>query len=199
MCVLWLIAPQAWAVYASEKVILVLGDSLSAGYGMGLEQSWPALLEQRLSDDGFSLRVENASISGETTSGGLRRLPALLEQHEPCIVVVELGANDGLRGIAINEIDTNFRRMLDQIVRSGATILLLEMRIPPNYGQKYSGQFLGVYRDLEDAYDLHLVPFFLHNVVLDRSLMQADGLHPNALAQPKMLENVWVYLANEIY
>lgn len=186
-------------MYASEKVILVLGDSLSAGYGMGLEQSWPALLEQRLSDDGFSLRVENASISGETTSGGLRRLPALLEQHEPCIVVVELGANDGLRGIAINEIDTNFRRMLDQIVRSGATILLLEMRIPPNYGQKYSGQFLGVYRDLEDAYDLHLVPFFLHNVVLDRSLMQADGLHPNALAQPKMLENVWVYLANEIY
>ena len=199
MCVLWLIALPACAASESEKVILVFGDSLSAGYGMGMEQSWPALLQERLRDHGLKLRVENASISGETTSGGLRRLAALLKRHNPGIVVVELGANDGLRGISINEIDKNFRRILNQITRAGAAILLLEMRIPPNYGPKYSGQFVELYSRLEESYDLQLVPFFLHDVILDRRMMQADGLHPNALAQPKMLENVWVYLTDEIY
>ena len=166
---------------------------------MGMEQSWPALLQERLRDHGLKLRVENASISGETTSGGLRRLAALLKRHNPSIVVVELGANDGLRGVSINEIDKNFRRILNQITRAGAAILLLEMRIPPNYGPKYSGQFVELYSRLEESYDLQLVPFFLHDVILDRRMMQADGLHPNALAQPKMLENVWVYLTDEIY
>jgi acyl-CoA thioesterase-1 len=183
---------------ASEEVILVLGDSLSAGYGIDVRQSWTVLLQRRLAQSGYSYRVENASISGDTTSGGLARLPRLLQRHRPLIVVVELGANDGLRGIPIAEAERNFRRILELISAAGATVLLLEMKVPPNYGPAYAEQFDQLYARLGDLDRVRLVPFFLHDVVLNRSLMQNDGLHPNADAQPKMLENVWVYLEDEI-
>ena len=190
---LWLIAPTV-GLATSKDVLLVLGDSLSAGYGIPLSNAWPELLQQRLAEKGYDDRVENASISGDTSRGGLARLPALLKTHDPKIVVLELGANDGLRGLPIPDIEQNFHKMLDLIDASGATILLLEMRVPPNYGPRYAAQFDQLYARLEKAYELRLVPFFLRDVVLDRSLMQNDGLHPNALAQPKMLDNVWVYL-----
>lgn len=184
---------------ATEKVVLILGDSLSAGYGIDIQQSWTTLLQQRLREDGFIHRVENASISGDTTSGGLARLPGLLMRHRPVMVVVELGSNDGLRGIPIEEAERNLRRMLELISAIKATTLLLEMRVPPNYGPKYVRQFGGLYARLGDLDGVRLVPFFLHNVVLNASLMQNDGLHPNANAQAKMLENVWVYLKDELY
>ncbi len=177
----------------------MLGDSLSAGYGIGIEQSWTALLQVRLAENGYSYRVENASISGETTSGGLARLPHLLKRYRPAVVVVELGANDGLRGIPIAEAERNFLKIFQLIAAAGATTLLLEMRVPPNYGPAYTGQFAHLYGRLGDLDNIRLVPFFLHDVVLNGSLMQSDGLHPNASAQPKMLENVWVYLEDELY
>ncbi|MFT4561370.1 MAG: acyl-CoA thioesterase-1 [Gammaproteobacteria bacterium] len=193
ICLLWLIVPAVGSA-TSNDVVLVVGDSLSAGYGIPLSAAWPELLQQRLAEKGYDDRVENASISGDTSRGGLARLPTLLRTHAPKIVVLELGANDGLRGIAIPDIERNFRKMLDLIDATGAMILLLEMRVPPNYGPGYATQFDQLYARLEQTHELRLVPFFLRNVVLDRSLMQNDGLHPNALAQPKMLDNVWVYL-----
>ena len=176
----------------------MLGDSLSAGYGIGIEQSWTALLRARLAENGYVYRVENASISGETTSGGLARLPRLLKRHRPAVVVVELGANDVLRGIPVTEAERNFLDMCRLITVAGARTLLLEMRVPPNYGPAYTEQFDRLYGRLGELDNVRLVPFFLHDVVLDRSLMQNDGLHPNARAQSKMLENVWVYLEDEL-
>jgi acyl-CoA thioesterase-1 len=152
-----------------------------------------------LRESGYTHRVENASISGDTTSGGLARLPGLLTRHHPAMVVVELGANDGLRGIPIAEAERNLRRMLELINAAEATTLLLEMRVPPNYGPAYAAQFEDLYARLGELADVQLVPFFLHDVVLNRSLMQNDGLHPNANAQSKMLENVWVYLEDELH
>ncbi|HJP34794.1 MAG TPA: arylesterase [Gammaproteobacteria bacterium] len=192
--ILWLAGSAA----ASGDAILVLGDSLSAGYGIGIEQSWTALLRARLAENGYVYRVENASISGETTSGGLARLPRLLKRHRPAVVVVELGANDALRGIPVTEAERNFLDMCRLITVAGARTLLLEMRVPPNYGPAYTEQFDRLYGRLGELDNVRLVPFFLHDVVLDRSLMQNDGLHPNARAQSKMLENVWVYLEDEL-
>lgn len=187
------------SVAATEKVVLILGDSLSAGYGIDVQRSWTALLQRRLHDTGFPHRVQNASISGDTTSGGLARLPELLRRHSPVAVVIELGANDGLRGIPVAEAKRNLRSMLALIKATEATCFLLEMRVPPNYGPMYAQQFADLYTGLGDMDDVHLIPFFLHDVVLDPSLMQSDGLHPNVTAQAKMLENVWVYLKDRLY
>lgn len=184
---------------ASENVILVLGDSLSAGYGIDIEQSWTVLLQSRLAAAGYAYRVENASISGDTTSGGAARLPQLLRRHAPAVVVVELGANDGLRGVQVAETERNFHKMFKMIAAAGAATVLLEMRVPPNLGPAYAEQFDQLFARLGDRADIRLVPFFLHDVFLNRALMQKDGLHPNAKAQPKMLENVWVYLQDELY
>ena len=183
---------------ASEAVVLVLGDSLSAGYGIDIRRSWAALLQQRLRALGLSHKVVNASISGDTTSGGLARLPGLLSRHRPMIVVIELGANDGLRGIPIAEAERNLRRMIDLVTAIDASALLLEMRVPPNYGPSYAQQFEELFTRLDEVHGVKLVPFFMHDVVLDRSMMQSDGLHPNVNAQPKMLENVWVYLRDAL-
>ena len=183
---------------AGEKVILILGDSLSAGYGIDVQKSWTALLQRRLAESGYPHRIENASISGDTTSGGLARLPALLKRHRPVMVVIELGANDGLRGIPIAEAERNLQRMLELILAMKAKTMLLEMRMPPNYGPRYAQQFENLYARLGIIENVHLVPFFLHDVVLDQSLMQNDGLHPNVNAQPKMLKNVWKYLNDEL-
>ena len=196
---LCLIAQNAYAADARDDVILVVGDSLSAGYGIDIIASWPSLLQRRLDNEGYSYRVENASISGDTSRGGRTRLPRLLEYHRPQQVVLELGANDGLRGVPISELERNLRAMIEISIEQGAGVVLLQMRVPPNYGPRYAERFEQLYIDLEQAYDLSLVPFFLHNVVLDGALMQNDGLHPNAAAQPKMLENVWVYLSDQLH
>jgi acyl-CoA thioesterase-1 len=196
---LCLIAQNAYAADARDDVILVVGDSLSAGYGIDITASWPSLLQRQLDNEGYSYRVENASISGDTSRGGRTRLPRLLEYHRPQQVVLELGANDGLRGVPISELERNLRAMIEISIEQGAGVVLLQMRVPPNYGPRYAERFEQLYIDLEQAYDLSLVPFFLHNVVLDGALMQNDGLHPNAAAQPKMLENVWVYLRDQLH
>lgn len=198
MVALCLITLLSQAALAESGVILIVGDSLSAGYGIGLDRSWPALLQQRLAERGYPHRVENASISGETTQGGLTRLGALLERHRPQLVIVELGANDGLRGIAIPEAERNLTRMIEMSGGHGIDTLLFEMRIPPNYGPVYADRFEGMYERLGERDDVRLVPFFLDGVVLNRSLMQNDGLHPNADAQPLILNNVWDYIEDEL-
>jgi acyl-CoA thioesterase-1 len=179
------------AARADPPIILVVGDSLSAAYGIRLEQGWVSLLQRRLEAEGYGHRVVNASTSGETTGGALARLPRALERHRPDIVILELGANDGLRGLPIPQVRANFDSMLRLSRSAGSRILLVGMRIPPNYGPAYTAAFDSMYRELAAANDLPLVPFLLDGVALDDSLMQSDGLHPNAAAQPKLLDTVW--------
>ena len=177
---------------APVPVLLVLGDSLSAGYGLNLEDAWPSLLQRKLDSLGQAVYVVNASISGETTRGGLTRLPALLDEHRPAAVVIELGANDGLRGLPLEEFAANLHALVERAVAADAKVVVLPMEVPPNYGRAYSEGFRAVYADLPTRYaGVSLTPFFLKDVVLDPTLMQADGLHPTAAAQPKMLETIW--------
>lgn len=171
--------------------MLVLGDSLSAAYGIRLEQGWVALLQDRLKDKGYGHRVVNASSSGETTGGALARLPRALERHRPAVVVIELGGNDGLRGLPIADVRANFESLIRLSRDSGANVLLIGMRIPPNYGATYTRTFHDLFGELAAKHRLPLVPFFLDGIALDDSLMLEDGLHPNAAAQPKLLEMVW--------
>jgi acyl-CoA thioesterase-1 len=172
-----------------EKTVLVFGDSLSAAYGLRADEGWVAMLEKRLASRGY--RVVNASVSGETTSGGRVRLPRALEQHRPGVVILELGANDGLRGLPVPGTAANLSAMIETIRDSGARLLLLGIEIPPNYGPVYTTRFRSMYEDLAKRYSLPFVPFFLDGVALDHRLMQSDGLHPNAAGQPRLLENVW--------
>ncbi|MBZ9557635.1 MULTISPECIES: arylesterase [unclassified Modicisalibacter] len=187
---LWLGAAQAVAANAPTTV-LVMGDSISAGYGIDRDQGWVALLDARLDD---SVKVVNASISGETTAGGATRLPDLLRQHHPDIVLLELGGNDGLRGLPPQQMQTNLARMIEASQQAGAKVALLGIEIPPNYGQAYADAFRRVYHRLADRYDVPLVPFLLEGVALNDSLMQDDGIHPTAEAQPRLLDNVWPVL-----
>ncbi len=180
-------------------MLLVLGDSLSAAYGIDLKDGWVALLEDRLREQGYPYRVTNASISGETTSGGRRRLPALLASHQPQLVLIELGANDGLRGVSLSEIDKNFVSMLKDIANSDATAIVVRMQLPPNYGPAYTQGFNSIYDKLTHASPgLTLAPFFLSEVILEPALMQPDGLHPTAAAQPRMLDAVWPSLQRHL-
>jgi acyl-CoA thioesterase-1 len=182
------------AARADAPAILVLGDSLSAAYGMRVEQGWVALLADRLKASAYGYRVVNASSSGETTGGALARLPRALEKHRPAIVIVELGGNDGLRGLPISDVRAN----LDSIVRlsrkAGAQVLIIGMRIPPNYGPVYTRDFHQLFAEVASQYKLPLVPFFLDGIALDDGLMQEDGLHPSVSAQPKLLAQVWPVL-----
>lgn len=172
-------------------VILVLGDSLSAGYGIPLARSWVTLLQQRLTERGFPHRVVNASISGDTTSGGLSRLPAALERERPAIVILELGANDGLRGQPPMTMSRNLARMIELSQQAGAKVLLAEMRIPPNYGPLYTEKFHATFDELAKRYGISLIPFLLDGVAGDPALTQDDGLHPRVEAQLRILDNVW--------
>ncbi|MGQ0657154.1 MAG: arylesterase [Chromatiales bacterium] len=172
-------------------MILVLGDSLSAAYGIPIERGWVSLLARRLHDQGYPHRVVNASISGETTRGALDRLSAALEAHRPAVVLVELGANDGLRGIPIAEVSANLTRIVKAAQASGAKVLLLSMRLPPNYGPAYVGQFEGLYERVADDTQATLAPFLLQGVAGDPQYVQDDGLHPGAAAHPIMLRNIW--------
>jgi acyl-CoA thioesterase-1 len=180
---------------SASGTILVMGDSLSAGYGVKVDATWVALLEQRLAKQGYGYRVVNASISGETTGGARGRLPRALELHKPAIVVLELGGNDGLRGLPLKQVRSNFEYMIETSRASQANVVLVGMRMPPNYGPEYADSFHALYGELAKKYELPLVDFFLDGVALDESLMQSDGIHPNATAQPKLLDNLWPALS----
>src|SRR6202171_1776591 len=177
---------------AETPVILVLGDSISAGYGLArVEQGWVALLQTRLKEQEYGYQVINASVSGETTVGGLARLPRALMLHQPKIVILELGGNDGLRALPIAQMRANLVRMVDMAAAAGAKVLLLGMRMPPNYGPEFTEQFRLCYSDLARDKKLPLVAFLLNDIALFPDLMQADGMHPNEFGQPKLLDNVW--------
>jgi acyl-CoA thioesterase-1 len=171
-----------------------MGDSLSAAYGIETARGWVDLLAQRLKADGYDYQVVNASVSGDTTAQGLTRLPLELAQHHPGIVILELGANDGLRGLSLDAMRVNLARMIVLAERAGAKTLLVGIYLPPNYGSGYTQQFAAVYPQLAREYHLPLVPFLLAGVAEHRALMQADGLHPLASAEPRVLDNVWPYL-----
>ena len=181
-------------VAAAEKRILVYGDSLSAGFGIAVAQSWPALLGQRLSANGSGFSVTNASISGETTAGGRARLAAVLTQFKPRIVILALGANDGLRGLPVPAMKDNLAAMLKLAKQHGARVLLVGMHLPPNYGPQYTAEFDAAFRDLARREKVALLPFLLEPIALERDAYQADGLHPTAAAQAKILDHVWTAL-----
>ena len=176
---------------AEAPVILVFGDSISAGYGLPLEQGWVELLRTKLKAQGYGYQVVNASVSGETTAGGLARLPRALELHHPSIVILELGGNDGLRGLPVAQMRTNLTQMISLSTAAGAKVLLLGMRMPPNYGPEYTKQFAMVFSDLATEKKISLVPFLLTDIALSPALLQADDIHPNAQGQPILLDNVW--------
>ncbi len=180
---------------AEAPVILVFGDSISAGYGLArVEQGWVELLRTRLKSEGYGYQVVNASVSGETTAGGLARLPRALELHHPQIVILELGGNDGLRALPVMQMHDNLQQMIHLSMAAGAKVLVLGMRIPPNYGPQYTEQFAAVYGDLARADDVALVPFLMDRIALQPKLMQADDIHPNSDGQPLLLDNVWPVL-----
>lgn len=179
---------------ASQNTLLVVGDSLSAAYGVPSETAWVQLLRDRLDEQGLNWNVVNASISGETTDGGLRRLPDLLQKNQPDVVIIELGGNDGLRGFPPNVIESNLADMIEQVRDIGATPVLVGMQIPPNYGQRYTRMFADIFPNLSDRYDTPLVPFFLEGIYNADGLMQEDGIHPTEAAQPVLLDNVWPQL-----
>lgn len=192
-------ASPATQADGAGSTILVLGDSLSAAYGIPREQGWVALMQQRLDQQQPKLyRVINASISGETTSGGRSRLQQLLAQHTPDLVLLQLGGNDGLRGLPVRELRQNLSAMIESSQQSGASVALLGIMIPPNYGPRYTQEFRESYQLLAKQYQLALVPFLLEGVAGNADLMQEDGLHPAAAAQPILLENVWRALAPQL-
>jgi acyl-CoA thioesterase I len=176
---------------ADAPTVLVLGDSLSAAHGMRVEQGWVSLLQERLTASGYGYRVVNASASGETTGGALARLPRALARHEPAVVIIELGGNDGLRGLPVADVRSNLDALVRLSRKSGAAVLLIGMRIPPNYGPTYTKSFHDLYAEVAASKHVALVPFFLDGIALDDALMQEDGIHPNAAAQPKLLDQVW--------
>lgn len=171
--------------------ILLIGDSISAAFGLETEQGWVSLLQKRLEEQDYPHRVVNASVSGETTAGGLARLPGLLEQVQPELVIIELGGNDGLRGLPAANMQQNLSAMVEQSRASGADVILLGMRIPPNYGPRYNDAFEQVFVDLSQSLDVPLVPFLLEGVGTVPELMLDDGIHPGAAAQPLLLDNAW--------
>lgn len=171
--------------------ILIVGDSLSAGFGISQAQSWPALLGRRLADEHYPHAVINISISGETTSGGLTRLAPALRQHQPTIVIIALGANDGLRGLALEQMRRNLSMMITQSQAGHARVLLLGIQLPPNYGAEYTGKFQQVYRELAQRHHTALVPFMFAGFAEKPDAFQNDGLHPTAAVQPMLLDNVW--------
>jgi acyl-CoA thioesterase-1 len=176
---------------ASAPTVLVFGDSLSAGYGIDINQSWPALLQSRLESQGYEHRVINASISGETTEGGVTRIGSTLENFSPELVILELGGNDGLRGFPPDRMKANLQTIIEATKTSGAAVVMLGIRIPTNYGSRYTGAFESVYRELAEQSGVLWIEFFMEGIALNEDLMQDDGIHPNAEAQLILLDNAW--------
>jgi len=179
------------SIATAAPTVLVVGDSISAGHGVAVDAGWVARLRARMNAEGYPQEVVNASISGDTTSGGLTRLPALLRQHSPAIVIIELGGNDGLRGLSLDAMRKNLTAMIRRSRAAGARVLLLGIRLPPNYGSVYIDRFTGVYRQAAHDTGVALVPKILAGVGERRDLMQEDGIHPNAQGHARVLENVW--------
>lgn len=190
------VSSQAFAADHNEsaETLLVLGDSISAGYGLRQGEGWVTLLEKRLEEQSYHYRVVNASISGETTQGGLTRLPELLRQHQPSLVLLELGGNDGLRGLPLHLMQNNLSRMIDMSRNAGATPVLLGIQLPPNYGRRYTSAFAAVYPNLAEQKQTAVVPFILEKIAIYPDLMQSDGIHPKAEAQRQLLDNIWPVL-----
>ncbi|WP_277206474.1 multifunctional acyl-CoA thioesterase I/protease I/lysophospholipase L1 [Vibrio misgurnus] len=193
---LWLL--MLFSATASSNTLLILGDSLSAGYAMPIEQAWPSLLTEALGEKGQTLSVVNASISGDTTGNGLERLPALLTQHQPDLVLIELGANDGLRGFPLRTVSQNLSTMIEQIQAHNTTALLMQIRIPPNYGKRYSEGFAQIYPSLAEQFSIPLLSFFLEQVIVKPEWMMADGLHPKPEAQPWIADFVAEQLSEHL-
>ena len=196
--VLWLILCLPASVFAAAAgaeetapTVLVVGDSLSAGYGLRPGEGWVSLLEAKLGSQGYPHRIVNASISGDTTRGALARLPRALEVHAPDLVIIELGANDGLRGFPPDVMRDNLESIIALTRAAGARVLLLGMHLPANYGADYTARFHQVFVDIAQREQVPFLPFFLDGVALQPDMMQADGLHPAAVAQPRLLANVW--------
>ncbi|WHI45987.1 arylesterase [Microbulbifer sp. JMSA004] len=189
--VLMLSVPNLALSANKPGTLLVLGDSISAAYGIDEELGWVNLLQERLQEKGRPVKVVNASISGETSAGGLTRLPRLMEEHNPQWLIVELGGNDGLRGYPPQSLQRNLQQMVKLAKDSGAEVLLLGMRIPPNYGRAYTEAFAAVFPKVAKAEEVALVPFLLETVALEQGAMQSDGIHPTAKAQPALLDHVW--------
>lgn len=182
----------------TDARLLVLGDSLSSAYGIPLEKGWVSLLQKRLQNKHMKWQLINASITGDTTHGGLARLPGLLQRHRPAIVIIELGGNDGLRGLSLREMKQNLVKMTQLAQQAGAAVLLLGVRLPANYGPVYGERFHRVYREVADTTGATLVDFFLQGVAETTERMQADGIHPAAEAQPLILDNIWPELEPQL-
>jgi acyl-CoA thioesterase I len=182
-----------WAA-AMAKSVVVLGDSISAGYGIDVNQGWVALLQQKFNTLQNGYVINNESISGDTSAGGLARIDQALARHKPSLLLLELGANDGLRGLSPEEMKSNLTEIVRRSRQAGSQVLLLGMKIPPNYGKRYIELFYNVYPQLSAELGVPYVPFILEDVALKPELMQADGMHPNALAQPSIAEKIWPYL-----
>ena len=188
----------AAAQAANVPTVLVFGDSLSAGFGIDVDQSWPALLQSRLESQGYEHRVINASISGETTEGGVTRIGSALENFSPELVILELGGNDGLRGFPPERMKDNLQAIIETTKASGAAVVLLGIKIPSNYGPRYTGAFENVYRELADQLSVLWIEFFMEGVALNEELMQDDGIHPTAQAQPILLDNAWPIISEAL-
>ena len=195
-----LLLTQAAAAFAEETPsagsspqpkILIFGDSLSAAYGIGEDEGWVTLLADRLAQENSELEVVNGSVSGETTTGGRARLPSLLQRYKPAFVLIELGGNDGLRGLPLSLMRENLTDMIQLSQKSGATVMIAGMQIPPNYGPRYTEPFFAQYAELAEEFDLYLIPFLIDGIPQQPELMQADGIHPKAEAQSMILDNFW--------
>jgi len=185
---------SAYAYTKPTSAVLLFGDSLTAAYGIDQAKGWGALLEQRIKQNNIPYRVINASISGDTTQNGLSRLSTSLTKHQPDVVIIELGANDGLRGLSLTQMKNNLARMIELAQQKNAQVVLVGIRIPPNYGKRYTEAFYETYVSLAKHYNVVLIPFLLKSIGGEQHLMQADGLHPNEKAQPLIVDNVWPYL-----
>ena len=186
-----LLSAIAAAQAANAPTVLVFGDSLSAGYGIDVDQSWPALLQSRLESQGYEHRVINASISGETTEGGVTRIASTLENFSPDLLILELGGNDGLRGFPPDRMKANLQTIIETATASGTSVVMLGIRIPTNYGSRYTGAFENVYRELAHQSSVLWIEFFMEGIALNEELMQDDGIHPTAEAQSILLDNAW--------
>ena len=189
-----IVSLMSMTAMAKPPIIVVLGDSISAGYGIEVEEGWVALLQKKLIATNSNYRISNASISGDTSAGGLARIDQILTAHKPAIVLLQLGANDGLRGLSPVQMKNNLAGIVRRAQKAGAKVILLGMKIPPNYGKRYVDMFYNVYPQLAKELDIPFVPFILEDVALDKDLMQADGLHPNAKAQPILADKIEPYL-----
>ena len=192
--VIFVLLPSAASAAEDSYTLMVWGDSLSAAYGFSEEQGWVTLLEEKLNSENWPYRVINGSVSGETTTGGLERLPAMLESYSPDLVILELGGNDGLRGLPLELMKANLKSMVDLVRADGGEVLLTGIQIPPNYGPRYTEPFFALFREIAEEDFLPLVPFLIDGIPQQPELMQNDGIHPKAGAQFMILENVWPYL-----